>query len=240
MSAIRSAARWGILETAFGGDVEIGMDVEGLFGPLVASVSYEDAVRAGIGTPVTVVWVPCPRPKVPLGSASLDVLAEMAMSRNDAFVTLLADLARHVTNDMGLLVCTDQKDLAERVSALLPGVVWIRKDTPVKEKRAILDDIAGGTVRKAIVSSGCFPSHMSHGVMAVATCGCGEMSGWSFNWRHLKKPGEKAWLVDFRHDWDRHNGRPGRLALNDEARMRRYREMGFAQMTVESAAQLPF
>ena len=76
--------------------------------------------------------------------------------------------------------------------------------------------------------------------MVVANCTGRDMTGWSIPWRHLTKPGEKTYLVDFRHDWDRHNGRPGRLALNDAARMRRYMDMGFTQMSVSNAAQLPF
>lgn len=240
VSAIRTAARWGICSASFGGAVEVGMDVEGLFGPLVASASYEDAVRAGIGTPVTVVWIPCPAPLAALGSAPFKTLEDMATWRNDSFVKLVADIFGRVQSDEGCLLCTEQMDLARRVSALLPGVVELSGKTPAKERKAALDDIAGGTIRKAIVSSGCFPRHIDHGVMIVANCGSGEMSGWNIPWRHLKKPGEKTWLVDFRHDWDRHNGRPGRLALNDEARMRHYREMGFSQMTVDGVAQLPF
>lgn len=240
VSAIRTAARWGICSTSFGGAVEIGMDVEGLFGPLVASASYEDAVRAGIGTPVTVVWIPCPAPLTALGSAPFKTLEDMATWRNDSFVKLVADIFGHVQSEEGCLLCTEQVDLARRVSALLPSVVELNGKTPAKERKAALDDLAGGTIRKAIVSSGCFPRYIDHGVMIVVNCGSGEMPGWSIPWRHLKKPGEKTWLVDFRHDWDRHNGRPGRLALNDEARMRHYREMGFSQMTVDGVAQLPF
>lgn len=240
VSAIRSAARWGILSTSFGGDVDIGIEAECLFGPLVASASYADAVKAGMGVPISVVWIPGPRPPGYLGSAPEKVLAEAAMQRNDSFVKLLADIMRHVDNDMGCILCVEDLVLAERLRSLLPDVVNLNRTLPKKETAAMLGDIAGGTIRKAIVSSGCFPKRTSHGVMIVANCGGGCMSGWNIPWRHLTRPGEKTWLVDFRHDWDRHNGRPGRLALNDEARMRRYREMGFSQMTVESAAQLPF
>ena len=240
VSSIRSAARWGILSTSFGGDTEIGMDVEGLFGPVVASASYADSVNAGIGTPISVVWIPSPRPACYTGSAPIQVLSCSAMQNNADFIRLIADMVQSVDNETGCILCTENNVLAERVKSLLPSVVEISRKTPAKEKKAAICDIAGGTIRKAIVSSGCFPRYISHGVMVVANC-CGvEMSGWNIPWRHLTRPGKKTWLVDFRHDWDRHNCRPGRLALNDESRMRRYREMGFSQMSVNDVSQLPF
>ena len=240
VSSIRSAARWGICATSTGGAIEVGLDVEGLFGPVVSHASYSDAVKAGIGTPISVVWIPCPKPNEYSGSAPLSVLSCSAMQNNAAFVMLLAEIMRSVNNETGCILCTEQTVLAERVKSLLPNVVEIGRNTPAKEKKAALCDIAGGTIRKAIVSSGCFPRYTSHGVMVVANCCGSEMSGWNIPWRHLTRPGEKTWIVDFRHDWDMHNCRPGRLALNDESRMRRYREMGFSQIAVEDVAQLPF
>ena len=239
IAPIGSAARWGIRSTAAGGAVELDMDVEGVFGPLVASIAYDDVVKAGIAVPITVVWLPCPKPKEYLGSAPLGVLAETAMPRNKAFVGIVAEILDAVPDGTGCILCTDNSNLAARVSACVPRAVEVSKDAPAKARKEILGGLAGGAIRKAIASSGCFPRKTDHGVMVVATC-AGELPGWSFNWRHLKKPGEKAWLVDFRHDWDRHNGRPGRLALNDEARMRRYKDMGFAQMSVPDVARLPF
>ena len=239
LSAIRSAARFGIASSSFGGDVEFDMVVEGMFGPLVSSISYDEVVKAGIGTPITVVWVPSPKPKEYIGSAPFSVLSDTAMQRNKEFVTLIADIMKYVPNDIGCIVCTDDKIMAERVKTLVPSAVEVVA-SPQKERCAILGDIAGGTIRKAIASTGCFPHEISHGVMVVANCTGWDMTGWSIPWRHLTKPGEKTYLVDFRHDWDRHNGRPGRLALNDAARMRRYMDMGFSQISVSNAAQLPF
>ena len=52
-------------------------------------------------------------------------------------------------------------------------------------------------------------------------------------------PDRKLYMVDFRHDWDVHNGRPGRLARNDDARKLRYRELGFSQILCD-IEELPF
>ena len=240
ISSVRSAARWGISSTSFGGIVDIGMDVEGLFGPLVSYVSYNDVVASGIGVPITVVWIPSPKPRCYSGSAPISVLSDMAMRSNKEFINLVSEIINHVSNDVGCIACTDDNVTADRISAILPNVVKISGLSPAKERKAVLDDIAGGTIRKAIVSSGCFPRSISHGVMVVANCEGEYIDGWNIPWRHLTRPGEKTYLVDFRHDWDSHNGRPGRLSLNDEARMRKYREMGFSQMSVSNAAQLPF
>lgn len=240
VSALRNAARWGIWSTSHGGIPEIGLDAEGLFGPVCASASYADAVRAGIGVPITVVWVPSPKPAGSLGSAPFEILEGIAMTRNDAFARLVSDIVRHVPNDVGCLVCTEREEFRRRISSFLPGVVEAGLDLSAKRRTEIVGDIERGTIRKAILSKGAFPSETDHRVMVLANCSGKEIPGWSIPWRRAKKRGEKTYLVDFMHDWDRHNGRPGRLKRNDEIRMRAYGDMGFSQMSVECAEQLPF
>lgn len=239
VSSLRNAARWGIWSTSYGGSPDVGLDAEGLFGPLCASASYADAVRAGIGVPITVVWVPCPRPAGSLGSAPLDVL-ERSATMNDAFASLVADIVRRVPSEVGCIFCTERAELARRVSALMPGVAEAGPDLSVKRAKEIVGDVESGTIRKAILSRGAFVSGSDHGVMVLSNCSWRDVPGWSIPWRRKTRDGEKTYLVEFRHDWDKHNGRPGRLLKNDETRMRKYADMGFSQMSVESADQLPF
>ena len=55
---------------------------------------------------------------------------------------------------------------------------------------------------------------------------------------------EKAYVVDFLHEWDyeevRGKRKPGPLMACDLARRRSYKELGFEQITVESVDDLPF
>ena len=69
----------------------------------------------------------------------------------------------------------------------------------------------------------------------MATCGGKDAAS-----RRIPRGGKRAYIVDFTHDWDVHNGRSGRLRLNDEARTVRYKEMGFSQIRLEDPSQLPF
>jgi len=58
--------------------------------------------------------------------------------------------------------------------------------------------------------------------------------------RPIQSAGDRSFIVAFRHNLDVHNGRPGKLALEDEARKMRFREYGFRQIYFESVDQLPF
>ena len=238
ISSVRNAGRWGLYVTSAGGCQGIDMAVEGLFGPVSVQATYADAVNAGIGVPITVCWLECPRPRCSLGSAPFNVLEATAMQQNAAFVELVSRIVSGVSPDIGCLVCTEPLAMMKKL-AQIPGIVEVGRKTSAKERRLRLDEIAAGTIRKAVIS-GSFPLEANHGVMVVATCGGGDVAGWRIPWRRLSRQGERTYLVDFSHPWDYHNGRPGRLARNDDARVRRYREMGFSQIVVEDAEHLPF
>lgn len=240
ISAIHSAARWGIQTTPFGGDVKLDLAVEGLFGKVVASLSYLDAVKAGVGVPITVCWMKAPRPNVSLGSASIDMLEALAMQENPPFVKFVAEILQKTPSKIGCLLHTGPIAMSKRVSQYLPDVAEAHAHKTKSEQKAVLTGISEGTIRKAILSNEFVPQKQNHGVVIVATCrGC-DFVETLFPWRALSHVGEKAYIVDFYHDWDVHNGRRGCLALNDEARKKRYEEFGFNQFVVSSIAQLPF
>lgn len=243
VSAVRNAMRWGLYTTAGGGCGGVDLALEGLFGHVNAEATYADAVNAGYAVPITVCWLPCPQPGVPLGSAPFRMLEAIAMQNNEEFCKLAAGIVNGVSSTRGCLLCSEHVALLKRVAKWLPaGTVapQIHEKTPVKERRALLEDVANGTIRRALVSYGFFPLVSDHSVMVLATCGGGDIAGWRIPWRVAKSSGDRAYIVDFRHEWDLHNGRPGRLALNDEARMRRFRELGFRQMYVDDVSKLPF
>ena len=240
VSVFRNAARWGVYETACGGGPdELDLAAEGLFGPLSASATYDDAVRAGVASPVTVCWLEAPRPKVNWGSAPLKTLASIAMGKE--FAEVVADIVGRTSGDTGCIVCSDmqtQKALAGRVVRDGPCVV-INRRSAAKDVKIMFDDMAIGNIPRAMVTWDRFPPATSHGVMVSATCGGREVAGVRFPWRGSGKSG-KVYIVDFNHSWDVHNGRPGVLARNDAARRRRYSELGFSQLSVEDVEHLPF
>ena len=242
VSSIRNAARWGVVSTPSGGCSCIGLEVEGLFGPIVAQATYRQAVESGIGVPITVCWMNAPAPNEPLGSAPLKVLEETAITRNMEMMRTLSDIVRLSPNDLGCIVFTEFVETLKKVASNMPsGLAEAHVKMPAKLRRETLADIKQGVIKKAIVNKGCEHFTSGHlGVFVVATCGTGDVSGVPIPWRRLKNKGDRSFIVDFRHDWDVNNGRPGVLARNDEARMRRYRDLGFNQIAISEVNQLPF
>ena len=238
VSAVRNAARWGIVSTPIGGNYEPDMAEEGLFGPLVASASYNDAVKGSVGMPVTVCWLPVPRPMAPDMSAPLDVLEKMAHDENAGFVRMLGDIVHMTPPEVGCVVRAG-RSLVGKFNGHLQGVVRIDKSAGEKLRKTMLDDLSGGAIRKALVEDRFFKCKVEQ---VLVTCSCGGAdSVYNIPWGAKTKeaPDRKLYMVDFRHDWDVHNGRPGRLARNDDARKLRYRELGFSQILCD-IEELPF
>ena len=240
VSGIRNAARWGICPTPPGGEPEPDLAAEGLFGPKSASCTYAEAVAAGIAVPVRVCWVPSPRPNAPLGSAGFRLLEAIATQENAAFVETVADIAARVPDRLGCLVHAGTPAMATRVARLAPDIGTVCKRAGKAKRNELLDGIADGSVRRAIVTGDYIPRELCQDVVVAATCLGREFPGRLFPWRRRRRDGDMAYVVDFTHAWDVHNGRPGVLALNDEARRRRYREMGFGQIEVDGVDGLPF
>ena len=122
---------------------------------------------------------------------------------------------------------------------VLTGAVRIEKKDADKLRRVKLEDLSAGVIRKALVEERFFPSKLDQ---ALVVCSCGGAdSVYNIPWGAKTKeaPDRKLYMVDFRHDWDVHNGRPGRLARNDDARKLRYRELGFSQILCD-IEELPF
>lgn len=240
ISMLRNAARWGIYETSFGGlPDELDMDVEAMFGPVVSSVTYDDAVKAGIAAPITVCWLPCPRPKSCIGG-NPKVLAAFAMQENEKFVEIVANIVRNTSGELGCICRVESIAAAKRIGEYIPCVNQIHRTCPIACRRRDAEAVESGVLRKAIIAEDVFPKKTSHAVMVVVTCGGAEAARSHIPWMPIKNKSDRAYIIDFTHDWDLHNGRKGRLALNDEARKKCYKDMGFNQISLERFSQLPF
>ena len=239
VSSFREAARWGICESAFGGLVDLPLEIEGLFGKVVASVKYSDAVEAGICAPVTVCWLRSPPPVGPSLNASYSILSRVAMKGNPSFISMLSRIMNSVSGETGVVLCTD-KDVSGKVSKLVGGSVDAWR-VPGMRIVTVMRDIQDGVVRRAIAGPGVLAGHqIPHGVMILATCAGRDLGEVRFPWRRSLHDGDKAYLVDFSHGWDLRNGRPGVLARNDKARRCLYEESGFNQIDVQDVEHLPF
>ena len=239
VSGFRNAARWGVVSTAGGGEVDVDMTAEGLFGPLAVHTSYADAVKAKVAVQVTVCWLPCPRPMAPQVSADEKMMEYITILDNPQFLKALTDIMKQTSGDRGCFM-VGSIEVVRRMGVLMPETPQLNRSMIKEDRKALMSDIASGVVRKALVAHGYYPPACDVDVMVAATLGGAEMAGAWFPWRRPKKDGDKVYVVDFSHEWDVHNGRPGRLARNDEARKCRYAEMGCAQICVGDINQLPF
>lgn len=236
ISALRNAARWGIYRTPLGGAVDVDIVAEGLLGPACASASYADAVASGFAAPVVVCWVRAP--KIELGSLPRDVLLAAAV-QDEGFCRMASDIIRRTPGELGCICCADSRALGERLAGMSgDDVVFVHRRTPAKVREAVVRDVASGTIRRAVCSELDMPQS-NHGVEVLATCR-GDVARLRVPGRPSRGPNDRSYIVAFCHDWDMHNGRPGYLARNDEARQRRFQELGFRQMFFESVDQLPF
>lgn len=236
VSGFRSAARWGVYETDTGGKPEVDLVTEGLFGQVVASASYDDAVKGGLSIPITVCWLEAPQPP-------RQVLNEMkfqeanATAENPRFIRMASDILRKVPGDVGCCVVADTVAAIKRLQDANPALVTISSSMTKKERLRITEDIESGVVRKFASTSDVCPSLKGIGVVVSASC---RKSGQKLPWREKKRDGERTYVVDFLHKWDLHNGRPGHLGLGDKAREKGYAEAGFNQLRVANIEQLPF
>lgn len=239
VSMVRNAARFGVCASDDGRARKHDIVVEGLFGEGIGGVSYADAVLHGQAAPVTVCWLPAVRPEAPLLSAPYAVLSDIALG-GDGFARQVAWLVDKIPGDTGCLLCSESDGLVRRVAALANGMaVTFGRGVTKREVTAMLDNLARGTLRKAAVAAG--PSRIDSDARVVisATCGGRESAAVRIPWRP-PEGGGRNYIVEFRHPWDMHNGRPGVLAMRDAARAAAYRELGFLQMSVDDAGGLPF
>ncbi len=236
VSGFRSAARWGVVESDAGGKSDVDIVTEGLFGQVVASASYDDAVRAGISIPITVCWMEAPQPP-------RQVLNEFkfqesnATAENPGFIRMASDILRKVPGDVGCCVVADTAAAIKRLQDANPGLVTISTSTTKRERLAKTADVESGVIRKFASTSDVCPSLGNVGVVISMSC---RNAGQKLPWREKKRDGERTYVVDFLHKWDVHNGRPGHLGLRDKARMKCYEAASFNQLRVANLAQLPF
>lgn len=237
LSSVQSVIRFGLHSTPLGEAITPDMVMEGLIGQVVTNSTYMQAVDTGMAVPITVCWLPAPAPKA-FGTGSFEMIEAQAMQENPVFCSLVASLANEVPSDLGVIVSTNRTALAIKV-AQLGKLIQCNRKTPVAQRRSIRNGLIDGVIRRMVATYE-LPLKTDLGVMILASCEGASVVGKRIPWRKKMKPRDRAFIVDFRHSWDLHNGRPGYLARNDEARARRYTELGFRQMYLDSVNQLPF
>lgn len=250
ISKVKNAARWGMSATATGRYDGADLLIEGMFGQIAARRTYADMVAEGVLAPIEVVWLPAPRPTV-IDDRSYSSLVASATRNNSAFCEMVAELMSRIPDDMKTICFTEHVQLMAQLNKLMPSVPYVHGETSSvlklskKDRDAMRARLQDGDVQKVMSTyvwkEGVDIPDLS--VVVSTSCGGSEIAATQIPGRlaRLSEGKTKGWLIDFSHRWDMaRNGHPGRLLLNDKARMNRYRELQFDQTFLNSIDEVPF
>lgn len=229
--AFTKARFWGVSATPDGRYDGKDRVAEGIFGPVVATFSYQDGVKAGCLVPLKVLWLDAPEPQ--MGAANFCKYSKRE-SRYDYGVHYNLGLNRLIgrifksipdgLQTLGMLQYTKHLEYVLRGCATehcpLPAQVHAgtdAKDFPAstfmhvhsvspKERKETYERMRAGEIRKAI-STFCWKQGVSFDDLRIVInlCGCGsEIFAKQVPGRASRKvPGKEiAYIVEFRHPWD--------------------------------------
>lgn len=249
----RNARMFGFSATPTGRMDGRDLEAEAIFGPIIYTISYQDAQMAGRVVPITVEWI---RPK---GGPNLHGVSNPSRRDQVGIWTnlqrnqLIAERARACAPDEQVMIIVKTIEHAARLKQLLPEYTmcyaangmdperlnrYIRagvlpQDEPLMTRDRLKDlreQFAAGTLKKVISnyvwSTGVDFRHL--GVMIRADAAASEIRDGQIPGRVCRRvPGSKetAILVDVWDDWD-----VGYLSKS-RSRRRNYEKRGWTQIT---------
>lgn len=265
------ARKWGVSATPTGRFDGADLLAEGLFGPIVFNMTYKDMVERGALVPIHVFWMECPDPKGGLRHYSElvkpDAKIRLGSTRNDDFAQLVADIVLSMPDDLQTLVMVQYLEHMDNINKRCDGKVEIchgetnadnllrypsiRAISP-RERKAIYDDVANGTIRKAMSSmiwkQGVDIRDLS--VVVNAAGGGSDIVAKQIPGRASRTNDatgkDMAFVIDFWHSWDTDQpeyrdgkGKPGPLLSADRKRKKAYEQLGFKQTWLQNIKELP-
>jgi len=259
ISKIANAARWGVSATPSGRFDGGDMLIEGLFGPVVYQLTYQDAVRLGALVPIEVYWVKAPSPSVGMSYylkyKNRDSKIRAAIINNPPYSKLVAQLLNKIPESKSVLCFTQWIAQMANIHAHCPNVEYVHAQTkdgvgticPItpKHRKELYDRMASGEIRKMLATH-CWKQGVNFKALDIvvnASGGSSDIAAKQIPGRASRRADgkDKAYVVDFIHEWDvNEDGKPGPLLASDMSRKRSYRDLGFKQYTVDSINELPF
>lgn len=260
------AVRYGMSATPTGRFDGGDKIIEGLFGPVVYTKTYREAVQDGAVVPIKVYWVTCPQPPGYTGGYnSKNACYRHVIWRNSGMHEIVAGLMRRAADDYQVLAVVDK---IEHMNFMLPhmpdDVVPVHAETvakkctglrrgniePIskKKRREIYEKVASGELTR-VLSTGIYRTGVDFpNLRVLINCEgmgsqiiAGQLPGRASRSRDGKDVG---YIVDFWHPWDmvEDNGRskPGMILRDDRARERVYTDLGFEQEWIDDPETLTF
>jgi len=237
--------------------------VEGVFGPVVYTRTYAEAVEDGAVVPLRVYWIQCPEPQGWHHYKSHDANYRNGIWRNMRFHDLAGRIWKRVPDKMQALAMVDK---LEHLHHVIPQLQCIyahgqksqdklegsRYDNieacSEKMRDSIYADLASGKIRK-VASTGIYRQGVNFPqltvMMNLAGLGSEIISGQLPGRTSRVSDGkEYGFIIDFWHRWDTYDKRGKRAAgpiLRDDMRREQiYRDMGFQQMWAENVDDVEF
>jgi superfamily II DNA or RNA helicase len=235
-----------------------------LFGPVVYSKSYGDAVKDGAIVPIKVYWVECPRPAHFHGYTTKNGCYRNAVWRNTDMHAIVATVLERVSPDVQVLCVVDKLEHMNFLCPYLPGVTMVHAETADKaltsnrysnlhavsrqERKRIYTQASDGTLKR-ILSTGVYRAGVNFpDLQVLVNCEgmgsqiiAGQLPGRASRVTEEKNMG---YIVDFHHPWDmvEKHGRqsPGMLLRDDRSRESVYTSLGFDQEWVTDISTLSF
>lgn len=267
LSAAQSALRYGFSATPSGKFDGSDPLITGMFGPVVYTRTYKQAIEDGAVVPIKVFWINSPRPGnwPQCGFQKRDAAYRCAIWRNAYLHKCIKDITSKAPADMQALVVVDKIEQMNGLIPYLEGFTCVHaeqsqknldakgfgnvKAVSPKARRELYEQIATNKIRR-ILSTGIYRQGINFPNLTLLCNAEGmgsEIIAGQLPGRASRNIDGKefAYIVDFYRSWDmveNSKGRmvPGDIFRDDKSREAVYTSLGFDQIWVDSVEQINF
>jgi superfamily II DNA or RNA helicase len=248
------ALRYGLSATPTGRFDNADKVITGVFGPIIYSRTYADAVGDGAVVPLEVLWLDAPEPPGWRVETEDKVRAyRRGVWCNQPFNELVGRVMGRIPANMQALCVVDKISHMDNLIPLIPGCAAVHAETSQKalaekgfantpavtarRRKELYQEIKDGQASR-VLSTGIYRAGVSFNALSVLVNAeglgseiiAGQLPGRA---SRVSEGKSKAWIVDFKHKWDEdYRGGYGFLRRDDMCREAVYRRIGFAQREV--------
>lgn len=223
--AFNRAAMWGVSATPDGRFDGRDKVTEGIFGPPVVTISYQDGVDCGALVPITVYWVTCPEPSIGI-DRYLRYSSRLGKYRHGVWANenrnaLIGRLLKEIPDEMQTLCILQYIEhmnniavASDDVATLVHGETDPKKlmgyphvhSISTKERRELYGKVESAEIRK-VISTHVYKQGVNFPELSVvinAGGGGSDIVAKQIPGRESRKTASKesSILIDFWHPWD--------------------------------------
>jgi superfamily II DNA or RNA helicase len=268
ISQMVNARRWGCSATPSGRFDGSDKLTEGLIGPIVYQVTYQQGVDVGALVPITVLWLNVPEPHIGLERYMAYKMRKSkydhGVEQNKSQIDLIVALMQRIPDTMQTLAIMQHTAQMNALVPRLPGIEYVHAKTDqktlqkarqydlvaisAKRRKEIYADLQAGKLRK-VLSTHVYKQGVDFPEMQVmiqAGGGGSAIAGAQIPGRASRPSAGKqvSVVIDFWHPWDVVNKEgkqvPGPVLADDRARDKIYSKLGFERHWMKNLDDIPF